>query len=95
MKKLSARGTELRTAAETQNGADKNPCETDNKNQIKTQFISSQPFHRTPGGCIQKITARKQFKPRILESFDPVIQKHNRVHERQHKRGQQQLETRW
>jgi hypothetical protein len=34
--------------------------------------MSSQAFHRTPDGRIQKITAGEQFKPRILESFDPV-----------------------
>jgi hypothetical protein len=36
--------------------------------------MSSQTFHRTPGGHIQKITAEKQFEPQDLESFDPVTQ---------------------
>jgi hypothetical protein len=37
-------GTGLGTVAETQNGADKNPCETDEKNQIKRQLETSQAF---------------------------------------------------
>jgi hypothetical protein len=48
--------------------------EIDDKNRIKEQFISSQAFHRTPGGHIQEITARERFEPRILKSFDPVTQ---------------------
>jgi hypothetical protein len=54
--------------------------ETDDKNQIKNRFISSQVFHRTPGGRVQKITAGEQFKPRILKSFDPVTQELYREH---------------
>jgi hypothetical protein len=46
----------------------------DDKNWIKEQFISSQAFHRTAGGRIQKIILREQFEPRILESFDLVTQ---------------------
>jgi hypothetical protein len=48
--------------------------EIDDKNWIEEQFISLQAFHRTPGGRIRKITAGEQFKPRTLESFDPVTQ---------------------
>jgi hypothetical protein len=39
--------------------------------------MSSQAFHRTPGGLIRKITAGEQFKPRIIESFDPTTQELN------------------
>jgi hypothetical protein len=39
--------------------------------------MSSQAFHRTPGGRIRKITAGEQFKPRIIESFDPTTQELN------------------
>jgi hypothetical protein len=41
---LSAFGT----IAKTQIDADKNPCDSDDKNQIKTQFMSSQTFQRIP-----------------------------------------------
>jgi hypothetical protein len=44
----------------------------------KKQFISSQAFHRTPGGRVQKTTAGEQFRPRILNSFDPAAQEHYR-----------------
>jgi hypothetical protein len=54
--------------------------EIDDKNQIEEQFISSQAFHRTPGGHIQEITAGEQFEPRILESFDPATQELYRLH---------------
>jgi hypothetical protein len=46
----------------------------DDKNWIEKQFISSQVFHQTLGGHGQETTAGEQFKPRILESFDPVTQ---------------------
>jgi hypothetical protein len=46
--------------------------ETDDKNQIKNRFISSQAFHRTPGGRVRKITTGEQFESRKLEFFDPV-----------------------
>jgi hypothetical protein len=36
--------------------------------------MSSQAFHRTPGGRVQEITAGVRFEPRILQSFDPVTQ---------------------
>jgi hypothetical protein len=49
------------------------------KNQIKKQIISSQTFHRTPSGRVQETTVRKQFKPRILKSFDPVTQEQYQI----------------
>jgi hypothetical protein len=49
--------------------------EIDNKNQIEKQFISSQAFHQTAGGRVQKLTVGERFEPRILDSFDPVTQK--------------------
>jgi hypothetical protein len=36
--------------------------------------MSSQTFHRTPGGGVSEITTGERFEPRILESFDPVTQ---------------------
>jgi hypothetical protein len=59
---------------ETRNSASKTSCEIDDRNQLKKRFISSQAFHRTPGGRIRKTTTGEQFKPIILESFDPVTQ---------------------
>jgi hypothetical protein len=64
----------LGTAAEIRNGASKTTSKIDDKNWIEKQFIYSQTFHRTPGGRVQKTTAGERFKPRILESFDPVTQ---------------------
>jgi hypothetical protein len=72
--KLSALRTGLGTVTKTRNGASKTSCEIDDKNQLKKQFISSQVFHRTPGGRVQKITVKEQFEPRNLKSFDPVTQ---------------------
>jgi hypothetical protein len=57
MGELSALETVLEIVADTRNGASENTCEIDDKNQIKTQFVSSQIFHRTPGGRVQKTTA--------------------------------------
>jgi hypothetical protein len=71
---LSAFGTGLGIAAETQSGASKTTCEIDNKNRIEEKVISSQAFHRTPGGRVREITAEEQFEPRILESFVPATQ---------------------
>jgi hypothetical protein len=48
--------------------------EIDDKNQIKEQFISSQTFHRTPSGYVQKITVEKQLVLENLEFFDPVAE---------------------
>jgi hypothetical protein len=48
--------------------------DTDDKNQIKNRFISSQLFHRTLDERVWEITVEERFEPRILESFDPVIQ---------------------
>jgi hypothetical protein len=42
---------------ETHNSASETTCKINDKNQIEEQLISSQAFHRTPGGRIQKITA--------------------------------------
>jgi hypothetical protein len=47
---------------------------TDNKNKIKNRFISSQTFHRTSDGRVQKITTGEQLELENLESFDPVTQ---------------------
>jgi hypothetical protein len=54
------------------------PVRLTTKNDSKKQFISSQAFHRTPVERIQETTAEKRFRPRILESFDPVAQEHYR-----------------
>jgi hypothetical protein len=51
------------TTSKTRDGTGKDPIKTDDKNQIKNQFISSQIFHRTPGGRVWEITVRGQFKP--------------------------------
>jgi hypothetical protein len=58
----------------TRNGASKTLCKINDRNQLRKQFISSQTFHRTLGGRVRKITAKDQFKPRNLESFNPVTQ---------------------
>jgi hypothetical protein len=60
---------------ETRNGASKTTTKIDNENRIEKQFMSSYAFHRISGGRVQKITAKKQFKPQILELFDPITQK--------------------
>jgi hypothetical protein len=57
----------------------KTPCKIDNKNQIEERFMSSQVFHRTTGGRVQKITAGERFKPRTLESFDLATQEQYRL----------------
>jgi hypothetical protein len=64
----------LGIAALTQIDATKTMCEIDDKYQIEEQFISSQIFHRTPGGHIQKITVGERFELRIFESFHLVTQ---------------------
>jgi hypothetical protein len=74
MGELSALETVLEIVADTRNGASENAREIDDKNQIKTQFVSSQIFHRTPGERVQKTTAGERFKPRTLESY-PTTQK--------------------
>jgi hypothetical protein len=66
----------LGTTAEIRNGASKTTSEIENENRIEKQFLYSQPFHRTPGGRIQEITAGEQFKLENLESFDPATQSH-------------------
>jgi hypothetical protein len=72
--KLSAFRTGLVTIVETRIGVSKTTCEIDNKNRIEEQFISSQAFHRTPGGRVREITTRERFEPRNLEYFVPVTQ---------------------
>jgi hypothetical protein len=72
--KLSTFGTGLGIATETRNGASKTTREIDDKNRLKQQFISSQAFHRTPGGRVREPTAGERFRPRILETFDLVTQ---------------------
>jgi hypothetical protein len=71
--------TGLGNTMETRIGGSRNTCEIDDKNQIEEQFISSQAFHRTPGGCIREITAGERFEPRILESFGLVTQELHRL----------------
>jgi hypothetical protein len=80
MEKLSAIGIGLGTTAETHNNASETTCKIDNKNRIKEQFISSQTFHRTPGGRVRKTTTGEQFEPRIIESFDLATQEIYRLH---------------
>jgi hypothetical protein len=48
---------------EIQNDAGKTTYKINDKNQIEEQFISSQIFHRTPDGRIQKITTGEQLEP--------------------------------
>jgi hypothetical protein len=86
----------LGTVAETQNGAGKTTCEIDDKTRLEKQFISSQAFHRTPGGCVQETTAEERFEPRILESFDPATRELYRllpttIHPQQHNTSESNL----
>jgi hypothetical protein len=55
-------------------------CEINDRNQLEKQFISSQAFHQTPGGHVQEITTGERFEPRIIESFNLVIQEQYWVH---------------
>jgi hypothetical protein len=57
---------------QTRNNARKTSSEIDDKNQIEEQFMSSQAFHWTPAGCIQKITAEVQCRLENLELFNPI-----------------------
>jgi hypothetical protein len=59
--KLSALGTGLETTSETRIGASENTSETEDKNQIKNRFMSSQTFHRTPGDRVREITVGVRF----------------------------------
>jgi hypothetical protein len=68
------------TATKARKGANKTTREIDDKNSTQKQFISSQSFHRTPGGRVQKTTAGERFRPQILETFRPVTQEQYRVH---------------
>jgi hypothetical protein len=62
----------LGTAAKTKINVGKIMCEIDDKNRIEELFISSQAFHQTTAGRVQKITAKERFEPKTLETFDPV-----------------------
>jgi hypothetical protein len=44
----------IRDRSGTLNSASKTTCEIDDKIRIEEQFISSQAFHRTPCGRVQK-----------------------------------------
>jgi hypothetical protein len=66
---------QVRNHSGNTNGCSQDPDKIDNRNQLKTQFISSQAFHRTPGGRVWEITAGERFEQRILESFEPATQK--------------------
>jgi hypothetical protein len=46
---------------EIQDDTGKDSSETDDKNKIQKRFISSQTFHRTPGGRVREITVEVQF----------------------------------
>jgi hypothetical protein len=59
---------------ETRIGTGKNTCETNDKNQIETQFMSSQVFHQTPYERVQETTVRERLKLQSLELFDPIVQ---------------------
>jgi phosphoribulokinase len=74
MEQLSALRTGLGTAAKTRIGVSNTTCKINDKNQIKEQLISSQSFHRTTGGHVQKITAEERFESRTLKSFDLTTQ---------------------
>jgi hypothetical protein len=57
---------------ETRNSTNQITCEVGNKNQLEKQYMPSEAFHRTTDGRVREITARVQFEPLNLESFDPV-----------------------
>jgi hypothetical protein len=58
-----------------QKGANRTTREIDDKNSTQKQFISSQAFHRTPGGRLREPTAGERFRPRNLKTLDPTTQK--------------------
>jgi hypothetical protein len=64
----------LETTAETLNDASKTTSKIDDENRIEKQFMSSQAFHRTPGGRVRETIVEEQFKPQIIESFDPMTE---------------------
>jgi hypothetical protein len=72
--KLSALGAWLGNVAE--HSVNETTREIDNKNRLEKQFVSSQAFHRTPGGRVRETTAGERFRPRILKTFDSVGQWH-------------------
>jgi hypothetical protein len=67
----------LGTVTEIRNGACKTTSEIDDRNQLEKRFISSQAFHRTTGGRVQKITTREQFESQNLEIFNPAAQEND------------------
>jgi hypothetical protein len=67
--KLLALRTELGTVAEIRIDASKNMCETNDKNRIKTQFMSSQSFHRTSYVRVRETTVWEQYRLDNLEPF--------------------------
>jgi hypothetical protein len=69
-----ALGTGLETIVKTRIDANKNTCETDNKNRTKTQFMSSQAFLRTPCRRELENAVKDQFVLGTLESFEPTTQ---------------------
>jgi hypothetical protein len=48
--------------------------EIDDKNRLEKQFISSQAFHRAPGGRVRETTTGEQFGLENLELFNPAAQ---------------------
>jgi hypothetical protein len=68
-----------RNRSGTQNGVSKTTREIDDKNRLEKQFISSQAFHRTPGGRVRETTTGERFRPRILEPFDSATQESHRL----------------
>jgi hypothetical protein len=50
------------------------------KNSTQKQFVSSQVFHRTPGGRVREITAGVNIELGNLESFGPVTPEIHRLH---------------
>jgi hypothetical protein len=61
MEQLSALRMGLGTTADTRISAGKTTNNIDVNRRIERRFISSQSFHRTPGGRIQEITRGEQF----------------------------------
>jgi hypothetical protein len=57
-----------------QKGANRTTREIDDKKSTQKQFISSQAFHRTPGGRVREPTAGERFRPRNLKTLDPTTQ---------------------
>jgi hypothetical protein len=60
--------------AEDNDRCKQNQVQDYDKNQIKTQFMSPQAFHRTPCEHVQKTTVRTQLELENLELFNPTSQ---------------------